>query len=67
MLRWSVSNITMTSGRVSASCSFWARNSVAISQSGPSRLTNIGNTGVCGDAEAADDLRHVFTLLLCQY
>ncbi len=48
VLRWSVSNITMTSGRVSASCSFWARNSVAISQSGPSRLTNIGNTGVCG-------------------
>ena len=48
MLRWSVSNITMTSGRAAASSSFCAPNSLAISQSGPSRLTKNGKIGVCG-------------------
>src|SRR6187549_1576020 len=38
----------MTSGRVAASCSFCAPNSLAISQSGPSRLTKCGKIGVCG-------------------
>jgi hypothetical protein len=53
VLRWSVSNITIKSGRVAASCSFWARNSFAISQSGPSRLTKCGKIGVCGTPKPA--------------
>ena len=58
MLRWSVSNITMTSGRAAASCSFCAANSLAISQSGPSRLTKMRKDRGVRHAEPADDLCH---------
>src|SRR4029077_15290831 len=46
-------NITIKSGRVAASSAFWAPNSFAISQSGPSRLTKCGKIGGCGTPKPA--------------
>src|SRR5262249_49655110 len=43
----------MRFGRSAASCAFWAPNSFAVSQSGPSRFTKWGKIGVCGTPKPA--------------
>jgi hypothetical protein len=52
VLRWSVSYITMRSGRIASTSRVTAAKKRAVSHCGPSRSTSAGKNGVCGTPSA---------------